>query len=94
MKKKIYAYFKWVGIKLDIINHNSILDFVDSGSYFVQDENNCINPLLQVGYESESGSGSEEKISGSGSDEKITGSRADEKITGSGSDEKITGSRS
>ena len=31
-----------------------MLEFVDSGLYFVQDENNFINPLLQVG----SGSGS------------------------------------
>ena len=30
-----------------------MLEFVDSGLYFVQDENNSINPLLQVG----SGSG-------------------------------------
>ena len=29
-------------------------DFVDSGLYFVQDENNFINPLLQVGPGSES----------------------------------------
>ena len=26
-----------------------MLEFVDSGLYFVQDENNFINPLLQVG---------------------------------------------
>ena len=32
-----------------------MLDFVDSGLYFVQDENNFIYPLLQVG------SGSDEK---------------------------------
>ena len=32
-----------------------MLEFVDSGLYFVQDENNFINPLLQVG------SGSAEK---------------------------------
>ena len=35
-----------------------MLEFVDSGLYFVQDENNFINPLLQVG----SGSGSDEKL--------------------------------
>ena len=35
-----------------------MLEFVDSGLYFVQDENNFINPLLQVG----SGSGSAEKV--------------------------------
>ena len=39
-----------------------MLEFVDSGLYFVQDENNFINPLLQVG----SGSGSVEKRTGSG----------------------------
>ena len=33
-----------------------MLEFVDSGLYFVQDENNFINPLLQVG------SGSDEKV--------------------------------
>ena len=33
-----------------------MLDFVDSGLYFVQDANNCINPLLQVGF------GSVEKV--------------------------------
>jgi len=39
-----------------------MLEFVDSGLYFVQDENNFINPLLQVG----SGSGSSgPKINGS-----------------------------
>ena len=37
-----------------------MLDFVDSGLYFVQDENNFINPLLQVG------SGYNEKSTGSG----------------------------
>ena len=46
-----------------------MLEFVDSGLYFVQDENNFINPLLQVG-------------SGSGSDEKSTGSEGP-KINGS-----------
>ena len=39
-----------------------MLEFVDSGLYFVQNENNFINPLLQVG----SGSGSVEKSTGSG----------------------------
>ena len=48
-----------------------MLGFVDSALYFVQDKNNFINPLLQVG----SGSGSVEKITGSGSGgPKITGS--------------------
>ena len=37
-----------------------MLEFVDFGLYFVQDENNFINPLLQVG------SGSVEKSTGSG----------------------------
>ena len=46
-----------------------MLEFVDSDLYFVQDKNNFINPLLQVG------SGSVEKITGSGSGgPKITGS--------------------
>ena len=35
-----------------------MLEFVDSGLYFVQDKNAFINPLLQVG----SGSGSGEKV--------------------------------
>ena len=39
-----------------------MLEFVDSDLYFVQDRNNFINPLLQVG----SGSGSVEKSTGSG----------------------------
>jgi len=48
-----------------------MLEFVDSDLYFVQDKNNFINPLLQVG----SGSGSVEKSTGSGSGgPKITGS--------------------
>ena len=46
MKKKIYLYFRWVGITFDIINHHFMLEFVDSGLYFVQDENNFINPLF------------------------------------------------
>ena len=37
-----------------------MLEFVDSDLYFVQDKNNFINPLLQVG------SGSIEKSTGSG----------------------------
>ena len=40
-----------------------MLEFVDSGLYFVQGEKFFINPLLQV----VSGSGSGEKSSGSGS---------------------------
>ena len=48
-----------------------MLEFVDSGLYFVKDENNFINPLLQVG----SGSGTVEKSTGSGSGRpKINGS--------------------
>ena len=39
-----------------------MLEFVDSDLYFVQDKNNFINPLLQVG----SGSESVEKSTGSG----------------------------
>ena len=35
-----------------------MLEFVDSGLYFVQDENNFINPFLQVG----SGTGSAKKV--------------------------------
>ena len=52
-----------------------MLEFVDSYLYFVQDKNNFINPLLQVG----SGSGSVEKSTGSGS------RSGGPKITGSGS---------
>ena len=44
-----------------------MLEFVDSGICFVQDENNFINPSLQVG------SGSDEKSTGS-SGSKINGS--------------------
>ena len=55
-------FFFAVMARDDIINHHFMLVFVDSGLYFVQDENNFINPLLQVG----SGSGSgEPKINGS-----------------------------
>ena len=39
-----------------------MLEFVDYYLYFVQDKDNFINPLLQVG----SGSGFVEKITGSG----------------------------
>ena len=43
------------------MTHHFMLEFVDSDLYFVQDKNNFINPLLQVG----SGSGSGwPKISG------------------------------
>ena len=73
MKKKIFLYFRQVGIKFDIITHQFMLEFVDSDLYFVQDKNDFINPLLQVG----SGSGSVEKSTGSGSGSggpKITGS--------------------
>ena len=38
-----------------------MLEFVNSGLYFVQDENNFINPLSKIG------SGSYEKSNGSGS---------------------------
>ena len=46
-----------------------MLEFVDYGLYFVQDENNFIHPVLKVG----SGSGSDEKSLGSGRP-KINGS--------------------
>ena len=60
-----------MGTKFDIITHHFMLEFVDSDLYFVQDKNNYINPLLQVGF----GSGSVEKSTGSGSGgPKITGS--------------------
>ena len=39
--------------KIRMINNNFMLEFVDSGLHFVKDENNFINPMLQVG----SGSG-------------------------------------
>ena len=42
-----------------------MLEFVDSGLYFIQDENSFINPLLQVGFRS--WAGSNEKSTGSGS---------------------------
>ena len=41
------------------INHHFKLEFVDSGFYFLKDENNFINPFLQVG------SGSNKKSTGS-----------------------------
>ena len=57
--------------KFDLINHHFKLEFVYSGLYFVQDENNFICPSLQVGF----GSGSDEKSLGSGSGRpKINGS--------------------
>ena len=31
------------------MNHHFMLEFVDSGLYFVQDENDFINQLLQIG---------------------------------------------
>ena len=52
---------------MDLINHKFKLKFVDSGLYFDEDENDYINPLLQVG------SGSNEKSDGSGV-QKINGS--------------------
>ena len=48
-------------MQFDIINHHFMLEFVDSGLYFVQNENNFINPLFQEG------SGSDKKCTGSGS---------------------------
>ena len=51
-----------MGIKFDFINHHFKLKYVDSGLYFVKDENSFINPLLPVG----SGSESDEKSTGSG----------------------------
>ena len=43
--------------KIDFINHNCKLEFVDSGLYFVNnDENNFKYPLLQVGSGSKTGS--------------------------------------
>ena len=69
MKKKIYLYYRYVGIKFDLINHHFKLEVVYSGLYFVQDEYSFINPLLQVG------SGYNEKSTGSGSGgPKINGS--------------------
>ena len=31
------------------MNHHFMIEFVDSGLYFVHDENNFITPLLQIG---------------------------------------------
>jgi len=73
MKKKIYLSFRKVGITYYTINHHFMLEFVESGLYFVQDENNFINSLLQVGSGSRSGSRSVEKSTGSGGP-KINGS--------------------
>ena len=67
MKKKIYLYFRKVGIKFDIINHHFLLEFVDSGLYLFKMKKNFITPLLQVG----SGFGSVEKSTGSGSSSQI-----------------------
>ena len=39
IKKKIYLYFRYVGIKVDLINYHLKLEFVHSGLYCVQDEN-------------------------------------------------------
>ena len=64
MKKKMYLYLRQVGIKFDIINHHFMLEFVDSGLYFVHDKNDFKNPLLLVG------SGGP-KINGSGLHKKI-----------------------
>ena len=49
MGKNIYLYFRQAGIKIDIINQHFLREFVGYDLYFVQDENNLINPLLQVG---------------------------------------------
>ena len=62
-----------------------MFEFVESDLYFVQDENNVINPpLLQVG------SGSVEKCTGSGSVERSTGAGSVEESTGSGSSSLLT----
>ena len=58
-EKNIFI-FQVGGIKCDIINHHSMLEFVDSGLIFVQDKNNFRNPLFKVG-------SSGPKINGSGS---------------------------
>ena len=44
-----YLYFSKFGRKFEFINHNFKLVFVNSGLYFVQDENNFVYLLLQVG---------------------------------------------
>ena len=56
--KNIYLYFRYVGIKFDLINHNFKLKFKLILLYILFHENNFIYPLLRVG----SGSGSGEKI--------------------------------
>ena len=48
-EKNIFIYFKQVCIKFDLINQHFKLEFVDSGFYFVQDENNFMNLLLKFG---------------------------------------------
>ena len=53
-------YFYFQQIKFNLINHHFRLELIDSGLRFVQDENNFIYPLLQVGY------GVNEKSNGSG----------------------------
>ena len=53
-EKKIYLYFRQVRIKFDLINHDFQLELVDSGLYFIQDENNFIYPLLQAGSDEKS----------------------------------------
>ena len=73
--KEQYLYFWWVGI-IRFINHHFKHEFVDSGLYVVQGENNFINPLLQVG----SGSGFNEKVM----DPDQTGQKSTD-LTGSGS---------
>jgi len=46
MKKKIYLYFRKVGITFDILTHHFMLESVDSGLYFVQDENNFYKAVV------------------------------------------------
>ena len=46
---------------------NFKLEFVDSGFYFVQNKNNFIYPLLQVGSDEKSNGSGKPKINGSGS---------------------------
>ena len=47
---------------MKLIKNHFELEFVHSGLYFVQDENNFIYPLIQVGFRSD------EKSNGSGTD--------------------------
>ena len=56
MEKKIYSYFRkvlmkviFLKVQVDLINQHFKLEFFNSGLYFVQDENNFINPVLQIG---------------------------------------------